>query len=109
MEEYVCAADILRERGHGEYHISRLAGELGKDLKAVAESEGRSFQGAEQEHGSDHTTIGMYHRVRDATFIEDVLASFKERALYARRVGEQSSDAQQHHEFMAANGRGRHN
>ena len=97
MEEYVLGADILRERGHDEYHISRLAGELGKDLKAMAESEERSFQNTEQEYGADRKTNGMYYRVRAASFIEDVLASFKERALYARLVGEQSSDAQRRH------------
>lgn len=107
MGEYVCAADILRERGHDEYQISRLVGELGKDLKTMAESEERSFQSAEHEYGSDRKTVGMYHRVRDAAFIEDVLMSFKERALYAHVVGEQSSDAQRRQEFLASNGRGR--
>jgi len=76
-EQYVDAAAILQEPAYTDEQIGRLAKELGKDLKLVSENEGRSLQYNQQEFGRDRTQIGLYHRVRDASLIEDVLASFK--------------------------------
>ena len=76
-EQYVDAAAILQERAYTDEQIGRLAKELGKDLKMVSENEGRSLQYNQQEFGRDRKQIGLYHRVRDASLIEDVLASFK--------------------------------
>jgi hypothetical protein len=72
-EQYVDAAAILQERAYTDEQIGRLAKELGEDLKT--ENEGRSLQYNQQEF--DRKQIGLYHRVRDASLIEDVLASFK--------------------------------
>lgn len=74
-EQYVDAAAILQERAYTDEQIGRLAKELGEDLKIVSENEGRSLQYNQQEFGRKQ--IGLYHRVRDASLIEDVLASFK--------------------------------
>ena len=83
-EEYIDAAIILKERAYTEEQIDRLASEFGRDLKLVRETEGRMAQSNEQEFGSEFKQIGLYHRTRDATLIEDVLTSFKRRPLYQR-------------------------
>ena len=80
-EQYVDAAAILQERAYTDEQIGRLAKELGEDLKT--ESEGRSLQYSQQEFDRKH--IGLYHRVRDASLIEDVLASFKLRCARSPR------------------------
>jgi len=107
-EQYVDAAGILRERAYTEERIGRLAGELGKDLKMVAENEGQSSQSNEQEFGRDRKQIGLYHRVRDASLIEDVLASFKRRPLYERvMAGAPDPTATRRHNLLSGQGRGR--
>lgn len=83
-EEYIDAATILKERAYTEEQIDRLASEFGRDLKLVCENEGRISQSSEQDFGPESKQIGLYHRTRDATLIEDVLTSFKERPLYQR-------------------------
>lgn len=83
-EEYIDAAAILKEWAYTEEQIDRLASELGRDLKLVRETEGRTSQSSEQDFGPESKQIGLYHRTRDATLIEDVLASFKQRPLYQR-------------------------
>ena len=80
-EQYVDAAAILQERAYTDEQIGRLAKELGEDLKT--ENEGRSLQYNQQEF--DRKQIGLYHRVRDASLIEDVLASFKLRCARSPR------------------------
>ena len=108
VDQYVDAATILLERAHTEEQVARLAGELGKDLKMVADSERRPVQGNEQEFGRDRHQVGLYHRVRDASLIEDVLTSFKERPLYSRvMAGEPDPIASRRQNLLNVQGRGR--
>ena len=108
VDQYVDAATILLERPYTEDQIARMAGELGKDLKMVADSEGRPAQGNEQEFGIDRHQVGLYHRVRDASLIEDVLASFKNRPLYSRvMAGEPDPIASRRQNLLNDQGRGR--
>ena len=105
-EQYVDAAAILQERAYTDEQIGRLAKELGKDLKMVSENEGRSLQYNQQEFDRKH--IGLYHRVRDASLIEDVLASFKNRPLYERvMAGAPDPLASSRHNLLSTQGRGR--
>ena len=107
-EQFVDAAAILRERAHTEDQIARLAGELGKDLKLVAEHEQTCCQSNEQTFGSERSQVGWYHRVRQASLIEDVLASFKQRALYVSVMNDQlNSVAARRQGFLNLHGRGR--
>ena len=108
VDQYVDAATILLERAHTEEQVARLAGELGKDLKMVADSERRPVQGNEQEFRRDRHQVGLYHRVRDASLIEDVLSSFKERPLYSRvMAGEPDPIASRRQNLLNVQGRGR--
>ena len=108
VDQYVDAATILLERAYTEEQVARLAGELGKDLKMVADSERRPAQGNEQEFGRDRHQVGLYHRVRDASLIEDVLTSFKERPLYSRvMAGEPDPIASRRQNLLNDQGRGR--
>ena len=108
MDQYVDAATILRERAYTEEQIARLAGEVGKDLKMVSDSEGRAAQGNEQEFVTDRHQVGLYHRVRDASLIEDVLVSFKDRPLYSRvMAGEPDPVANRRQNLLSRQGRGR--
>ena len=90
VEDFVDAAAILRERAYTEPQIQKLASALGKDLKLVAEWEGREEQGSEQSFGADalgiRKQVCLYHRVRDAKLIEDVLDAFKQRPLYIKTM-----------------------
>ena len=107
-EQYVDAATILSERAYTGEQIARLAGELGKDLKMVSDNEGRSTQGNEQEFGTERHQVGLYHRVRDAGLIEDVLVSFKNRPLYSRvMAGEPDPVANRRQNLLSLRGRGR--
>ena len=107
-DQFVDAAAILRERAHTEHQISRLAGELGKDLKMVAESELGPQQSNEQSFGSDRHQVGLYHRIRHAGLIEDVLASFKQRALYTRVMNDEPDPiAARRQSLLDSHGRGR--
>jgi hypothetical protein len=91
VDHYVDTAMILRERRHPEPHISRLAGELGRDMKLITEAEDRTPQSEEQQFGNERHQVGLFHRVRDARLIEDVLAAFKLRSLYTRGMASQDS------------------
>ena len=107
-EQFVDAAAILRERAHTEEQIARLAGELGKDLKLVAEHEQICCHTNEQTFGADRCQVGWYHRTRQASLIEDVLASFKQRSLYqAVMSGQPSGNAARRQDFLNVHGRGR--
>jgi len=107
-DHYVDAAMILRERGHTETHIARLAGELGRDMKLIPEAEDRTPQSEEQQFGIARHQVGLFHRVRDARLIEDVLAAFKLRPLYTRvMAGIPSQDAGRRLGFLQIQGRGR--
>ena len=108
MDQYIDAAAILQERAYTEDQIARMAGELGKDLKMVADSEGRAAQSNEQDFLVDRHQVGLYHRVRDASLIEDVLASFKRRPLYSRvMAGEPDPIASRRQNLLSLRGRGR--
>ena len=108
MDQYVDAATILRERAHSESQIARLAGELGKDLKVVADNEERVGPSNEQDFLTERHQVGLYHRVRDASLIEDVLASFRLRPLYARvMAGEPDPTATRRQTLLDLRGRGR--
>jgi hypothetical protein len=85
-DQYVDATTILRERAYTWPQIARLASELGKDLKVVADSEGRSTHSNEQEFGPARHQVGLYHRIRDAALVEDVLASFRLRPLHQQTM-----------------------
>ena len=107
-EQYVDAGAILRERAHTETQVRRLCGELGKDLKLVAEGEGKTPQSHGHEFGPVQKRVGWYHRVKDAAMIEDVSASFKKRELYTRvMAGEPDPIRQRREEMLEAQGRGR--
>ncbi len=107
-EQFVDAAAILRERAHSDDQIARLAGELGKDLKLVAEHEHTCCQSNEQTFGSERSQVGWYHRVRQASLIEDVLASFKQRSLYQSVMsGQPSCVAARRQNVLNLHGRGR--
>ena len=108
QEHYVDAEGILRERAYTEEQISRLAGELGKDLKLVAASEERQPESREQIFGHDQKRVGLYHRVKDASLIEAVLSSFKRRTLYTRVMEGQPDPVRARREgYLDSNGRGR--
>ena len=107
-DQYVDSAAILLERGYDGDQIMRLAPELGKDMKMVYESEGRGAQSNEQHFGRDRHQVGLYHRVRDAGLIEDVLASFKQRPLHARvMAGGPDPAASRRQALLLSQGRGR--
>jgi hypothetical protein len=108
VDQYVDAATILQERAYTGEQVARLAGELGKDLKMVSDSEGHVAQGNEQDFGTERHQVGLYHRVRDASLIEDVLASFKSRPLYSRvMAGEPDPVANRRQNLLSLRGRGR--
>ena len=107
-EQYIDATQILLERGHTDEQASRLAGELGKDLKLVGQDEERNPQSREQQYGMDKKQVGLYHRVRDAQLIETVLASFKARELYTRvMTGQPDPIRARREELLRTKGRGR--
>jgi prophage antirepressor-like protein len=107
-EQYVDAEAILRERGHDDQQIARLAGELGKDLKRLAQSEERDGVSREGQFGDVRHQVGLYHRVRDAPLIEAALSSFKRRQLYPRVMEGQPDPVRARREaFLDSNGRGR--
>ena len=107
-EQFVDAAAILRERAHTEDQILRLAGELGKDLKLVAENEQSSAPSNEQSFGCVRHQVGLYHGVRQASLIENVLASFKQRSLYVCVMnGQPDPVAARRQGFLNLHGRGR--
>ena len=108
MDQYIDAATILQERAQTCQQIDRLAGELGKDLKLVADSEGRNAPSNEQNFGPDCHQVGVYHRTRDAALIEAVLASFKKRKLYEQTMaGIPAPSRHRWAEVLDQHGRGR--
>jgi len=108
QQQYTDAETILLERGHTAEQTRRLAGELGKDLKLLADYERREVQSQEQTFVVEDMQINRYHRIRDARFIEDALRSFQERPLYRRVMsGEGDPVARRRNNFMRRHGRGR--
>ena len=108
-DQWVDAETILRERGHDDRQIARLASELGKDLKLVALSEERTPVSREGYFGAaDRHQVGLYHRVKDAPLIEDVLSSFRRRDVYARVLAGHSDPVHsKRQQLLDAKGRGR--
>ena len=107
-DDYVDAERILIERGHTSQQVARLAGELGKDLKLVAEAEERAPQTREMQFGRDKRQVGLYHRVHGAPMIETVLTNFKARELYSRVLSGQPDPIRaRREELLHAKGRGR--
>ena len=97
---YVDAADILRERGHTDIEIARLAGEFARDLLLVAKQDKLVRTDTDAQfgtHGQVEKKVALYHRVDDARLIEHVLASFRQRALFKRvMAGLPDPKAKQH-------------
>ena len=106
LEDYQDAAAILRDRGCTEDQIASLAPELGRDLKLVAQEDGRLAQSSEHRFGPARTQVGAYHRIRDRELVETVLESFRQRPLWARVM-----DAETHRRWrmgvLETHGRGR--
>jgi len=109
LGDYVDSASILSERGYTEEQVRRLSGEFGRDLKAVSQSEGRATQSSGHDFGPEERQVGLYHRARDAALIEDVLASFRQRALHSRVLaGDSDPVAVRRQRVLERTGRGRH-
>ena len=108
QNDYVDAAEILRERGHNQEQIARLCGELGKDLILAARGEDLSSQSSTQAFGPKEKQVRRYHRVHDAKFIEDALSSFRERPLYKRVMEGEDPVAKRRRQRLQDEGRGRH-
>jgi prophage antirepressor-like protein len=107
-DQYIDAEAILRERGHNDEQIARLAGELGKDLKQLAQKEERDGMSREGQFGAERHQVGLYHRVRDAPLIEAALNSFKRRDLYPRVMEGRPDPIRARREaFLDSSGRGR--
>jgi len=91
-----------------EVQIARLADELGKDIGNGGRWRG---SGRAQQRAAlriRQAPSGPFHRVRDATLIEDVLVSFKQRPLYKRTMaGEPAPDANRRQRHLHQQGRGR--
>ena len=109
LGDYVDSASILSERGYTEEQVRRLSGEFGRDLKAVSQSEGRATQSNGHDFGPEERQVGLYHRVRDAALIEDVMSSFRQRALHSRVLaGDPDPVAVRRQRVLERTGRGRH-
>jgi hypothetical protein len=107
-DQYVDAATILQERAYTWPQIARLAGELGKDLKMLADREGRSAPSNEQNFGPTRQQVGLYHRIRDAGLIEAALVSFRKRPLYQQTMaGIPAPSTQRRIDLLDQHGRGR--
>ena len=106
QHEMLDAEALLRQRGYTGQETSRLASELGKDMRLVAASEGREIHTTERHYGPDVRHVAVFSPQSDARFIEDVLASFRERPLYQRVMANQAL-TQQRWQVLQSTGRGR--
>jgi hypothetical protein len=103
--DYVDAAQLLRECGHSDAQVCRLAGELGKDLKLAT---GGSTHEAAARFGADtDKNIQRYHRQKDARAIQTVLASFMQRQLYHDVMGSSTRLCPHITRLLEEQGRGR--
>ena len=101
------AEGILREHGCDPAQIGQLAGELGRDLILVSESENREKNPlAEAMFGPDLRMVRQYHRVVDARLIQDVLRSFYKRQLW-QRVASDDNVTVRRMQLLDVHGRGR--
>ena len=105
-DELLDAEAILRERGCNQEQVSRMSGELGKDLLLVAKSEGRQPLTEDKQFGLDLRQVRQYRRLADAKLIDDVLQSFRERPLWERAVASDPMTAQRQ-QLLEEHGRGR--
>jgi hypothetical protein len=103
--DYVDAAQLLREYGHSEVQVGRLAGELGKDLKLA--TGGSTHEAAARFGAETDKNIQRYHRQRDARAIQTVLASFMQRQLYHDVMGCSSRLCPNITRLLEQQGRGR--
>ena len=104
---YTDAAGILSDHGCNPAQVEQLAGELGRDLILVSESENReSNPSAGHVFGPDLRMVRQYHRVVDARLIQDVLRSFCKRQLW-QRVASDDTVTVQRMNLLDAHGRGR--
>ena len=106
QNEMLDAESLLRERGYSSQECSRLAAELGRDLRLVAASEGREIHTTERHYGPDVRDVAVFSLQSDARFIEDVLASFRERPLYQRVMANEPT-TQKRWQVLQTMGRGR--
>lgn len=103
--DYIDAAQVLRERGFSEKHIARLASEFGKDLLICR---GEAPHASRQSFGPETHGVNQYHRLRDAPMIEATLHSFRDRPLYQRvMAGAPDPIREQRLQRLANEGRGR--
>ena len=105
-DELLDAEAILRERGCNQEQVSRMSGELGKDLLLVAKSEGRQPSTEDKQFGTEVRAVRQYRRLADAKLIDDVLQSFRERPLWERAVANDTVTAQRQ-QLLEEQGRGR--
>ena len=105
-DELLDAEAILRERGCSQEQVSRMSGELGKDLLLVAKSEGRKIPTADKQFGVEIRTVKQYHRGADAKLIDDVLESFRQRPLWQKIMANDPTTSQRQ-QLLAEHGRGR--
>ena len=105
-DEFLDAAAILQERGCTQAQINHLAGELGKDLWLVAQSEARQVPTSKKRFGPETSEIKQYRRVADAKLVQDVFQSFRQRPLW-QRVAADDQTSIQRQQLLAEQGRGR--
>jgi hypothetical protein len=105
-DELLDAEAILRERGCSQEQIGRLAGELGKDIWLIANSEGRTITTADKQFGVETRAVKQYHRGADAKLIDDVLESFRQRPLWQKVMANDPTTLQRQ-QLLAEHGRGR--
>ena len=105
-DEFLDAAAILQERGCTQEQISHLAGEFGKDLWLVAQSEARHVPTSKKRFGPETSEIKQYRRVADAKLVQDVFQSFRQRPLW-QSVAADDQTSIQRQQLLAEQGRGR--
>ena len=104
-EDLLDCEELLLERGYSAEECRRLAGELAKDLKLVAEGEGYQLQTVEQCFGPIAKHVVVFSR-KDSRLIEDVITSFQQRPLHKRVVGNNTA-TKRRWELLETKGRGR--
>ena len=104
-EDLLDCEALLLERGYSAEECRRLAGELAKDLKLVAEGEGYQLQTVEKCFGPVAKQVAVFSR-QDSRLIEDVITSFQQRPLHKRVVGNNTA-TKRRWELLETKGRGR--
>ena len=104
--DLVDCEELLRDRGYTAEECGRLAAELAKDIKLIAAAEGCQLQMVERCFGPVVKQVTALSRRRDARLIQDVMASFQQRPLHQRVVGN-NPVTRKRWELLHAKGRGR--